>query len=211
MLLQVKRRPPTLRGGGLTIGGAVSLGDWLGLIGIGIALVQIWRVGRVARATRTAVEEATGRVSLYNFLLVVPELSRLENAIESAALDGDPDNLRRLLKDWRDAVGELHGVLANEGLEGQDIEKLITESLTHVTLAKSNLVSGKSVDLLSSTKRARKSIEQVCIETRRMAASIRSSAASSGVILADPKQPALQPDPKTTSSTSKSTRGDSNG
>lgn len=164
----------------------VTLGEWLSLIGLAVALAQIWRLGRITRATKKAVEEATGRVSLYNFLLVVPELTRLESDIEAAALADDPELLRRHLKEWREAMGELHGVLSNEGLSGQKIEQLISDSLVNVTLAKSNVVEGKSTDLLTATKKARKAIEDVCIETKRMASSVRSSAAASGLLLPTP-------------------------
>jgi hypothetical protein len=175
----------------------LTIGDWLSLIGLAFAIGQLFYVGSIARQTKTALDSATGRVSLYNFLLIVPELSRLEREIEDAAFRGEPDELRGLLMDWRDRVGDLQGVLQHQDLDGQKIQDYIRESLQNVTLAKANLLSGKNPDLLTATKRARKSIDQVCIEVRRMASAVRSSATASGLILAPvDKSGSAQPEPK---------------
>jgi hypothetical protein len=160
----------------------MSLGDALSIIGLVIAIWQIHRTGKIAAATKKAVEEASQRISLYNILLVVPELSRIEHDLERAVQADDDEQVRRLLREWREVASDFRGLLAREGGSDNKLDGLVQLSLTQVVTAKSQIVSGKGAGMLSSTRRAREAIEAVCLEARLMAARIRSSATPLGVL-----------------------------
>ena len=69
-----RRRPTTLGRSAVrlvqvavcNVGLSVTIGDWVSVVGLAIVFVQIWRTGRIAKATKSAVDEATKRVGVYN-------------------------------------------------------------------------------------------------------------------------------------------------
>lgn len=162
-----------------------AIGLAVTVIGFVITLVQIWRVKTVAKATKAALGDATGRLTVYNFLLVVPELARIDGDLEDAVLRNDPDATRRCLREWREAVGTVQGILERAGRSDDDLQKAIRDSLVKVGVAKRALVNAGATDMIGSTKKARESIERVCSESHRVAASIRASASSEGLLLVD--------------------------
>lgn len=160
----------------------MKLGDWLSVVGLVIVIWQIWRTGRIAKATQEAVQDATRRVGVYNILLIAPELSRLEREIEDAARNGEESALRRLLKEWRELGAELRGTLANEDIVSPEMDKAIGNSVALAMAAKQGIVGGKDLDMLQATKKVRAAIEQVCVEMRMLTARIRSTATPLGFL-----------------------------
>lgn len=177
-----------------TVGIRMSPGDVLSIIGLAIAIWQLWRMGKITAATKKAIDDATKRIGVYNLLLIVPKLSRLEHEIENAAIKKSSEELRRLLVDWRESASELRGVLASDGDGSSHLDALAKESINLAALAKHNLIGKESPDLLNATKRVRNSIEQVCRETTMLAAQITSTANPLGVrridLTADGAKPA---------------------
>jgi hypothetical protein len=159
----------------------VRIGDWLSLVGLAIVIWQIWRTGRIANATKVAVEEATKRVGIYNVLLIIPELSRLEKEIEDAVQADQGTTLRRLLKDWRELATDFRGSLTNESISSPTLEHQIRESVTLAMIAKQTTMSAAGPNLFQSTKKVRRSIEEVCVEARLLAAQLRSTATPLGI------------------------------
>lgn len=162
--------------------GAVTIGDWVSVVGLTIAIWQIWRTGRIAKSTQQAVEDATRRVGIYNILLIIPELSRLEREIEDAAREGNEEVLRRLLKEWREMGTELRGALSNEEIPASNVDQAIRTSVVLAMAAKQGLMSGKDANLLHATRKVRTAIEEVCVEMRMLAARIRTTATPLGIL-----------------------------
>jgi hypothetical protein len=158
----------------------LGLGDWLSVLGLLIAIVQIWRTGRIVRATNRAVNSASQRVSLYNILLVIPELSRVSNDLDNAAMSNNKEAARKALVEWRHLASDFKGLLANEGLSDNGIEKLVQQSLAQSRVAKNQIVDGGAVSVLDSTKKARDSIDATCVQAKTLAAMVRSSASALG-------------------------------
>jgi hypothetical protein len=158
----------------------MSLGDALSIVGLAIAIWQIWRVGRIVNATKRSVDDATQRLGVYNLLLIVPKLSRLEHDIENAAVGKNAEEVRRLLREWREAAASLRGILASDHSQSSDLDILAQESISLAALAKTNLVRKENVDLANATKKVRKAIEQVCLETSMLASQITSTASPLG-------------------------------
>lgn len=160
----------------------MSIGDWVSVVGLIIVIWQIWRTGKIASSTRQAVEDATRRVGIYNVLLIVPELSRLEREIEDAARGDEESALRRLLKEWREMGTELRGVLSNEQVGNPEIDQTIRNSVALAMAAKQAIMNNAGTDLLQATKKVRVSIEEVCVEMRMLAAQIRTMATPLGIL-----------------------------
>jgi hypothetical protein len=165
----------------------VTIGDWVSLAGLVIVFVQIWRTGRIASATKAAVEDATKRVGVYNLLLLIPELSRLEKEIEDAVqLEvGGEATLRRLLKDWRELATDFLGSLINENISDPSFIKMIRDSISLAMVAKQATMSPKGADLFNSTKKVRQSIEEVCVDARLLASRMKSAATPLGIVVPD--------------------------
>lgn len=167
-------------GGVLSSG--VSWGDVASIIGLGIAIWLIVRTGRIARATRTAVEDATQHIGLYNILLIVPELSRIEFELERAAQEDSKDHVHRLLREWREVASDFRGLLIREEGSSVNLDKLVQESLVLVVTAKSQILSGKDATALRSTQRAREAIEGSCpVRARQECRSVHKPSAPAAV------------------------------
>ncbi|MFC5754889.1 hypothetical protein [Actinomadura rugatobispora] len=158
----------------------MSVGDVLSIAGLAVAMWQIWRMGRIVTATKKAVDDATQRIGVYNLLLMVPKLSRLEHDIENAAIRKNVEEMRRLLREWREAASSLRGILASDHAQSSALDALAQESINLAALAKTNLVGKENVDLPNATKRVRKAIEKVCLETSMLASQITSTATPFG-------------------------------
>jgi hypothetical protein len=161
---------------------AVTIGDWVSVVGLIIVIWQIWRTGKIAKATQQAVVDATRRVGIYNVLLMVPELSRLEREIEDAARGNEEVALRRLLKEWRELGAELRGILSNEKVGTPELDQTIKKSVALAMVAKQAVMGGAETDLLQATKKVRVAIEDVCVETKMLAARIRTMATPLGIL-----------------------------
>ena len=159
----------------------VTIGDWISIVGLTIVIWQIWRAGRLTQATKKAVEDATRRVGVYNVLLLVPELSRLEREIEDAARNNEESALRRLLKEWREIGTDLRGALSNENVGDPEIDQIIKNSVALAMLAKQAMMTD-GADLIQATKKVRVSIEQVCVDARMLAARIKTMATPLGIL-----------------------------
>jgi hypothetical protein len=158
----------------------MSVGDILSVIGFVIAIWQIWRMGRIVSATKKAVDGATQRLGVYNLLLMIPKLSRLEHDIENAAIRKNVDEMRRLLREWREAASSLRGILASDHAQSSELDTLTQESISLAALAKTNLIGKENVDLPNATKKVRNAIERVCLETSMLASQITSTATPFG-------------------------------
>lgn len=158
----------------------MSIGDILSVIGLIIAIGQIWRMGRIVAATKKAVDDATQRLGVYNLLLMVPKLSRLEHDIENAAIRKNVEEMRRLLREWREAASALRGILASDHAQSSELDSLAEASISLAALAKTNLIGKENVDLPNATKKVRNAIEKVCLETSMLASQITSTATPFG-------------------------------
>jgi hypothetical protein len=152
----------------------LTLGDLLGLIGIAIAIWQIVRTGRMVTATKKAVEENARQLGIYNLLLIIPELARVESDLERSAHAGQLEGVRRSLKDWRELASDLRGLVDGRQDSSEDLLPLIQQSLTLSIQAKTRLaIANEDTDLIASTKKVRHAIEMVCLETRTLGAQVR--------------------------------------
>lgn len=157
----------------------MSLGDWLSLIGLAIAIEEIWRTGRAVERTRRAVEGAALKASIYSLLLVTPELTRIEHDLEESCIRDDNVSVRRLLAEWRNMASEYRGLLLDKDLGDAGLADAILKSISLSTIAKTQLTDDET-SALDATKKVRKEIGVVCQRVRTLSAQIKSSSVALG-------------------------------
>lgn len=158
----------------------LNIADYLSFVALVLTLIEVWRTRKIARKTQQAIEHAAARVSLYNVLLAVPELSRLETELENAAVLDDRNEARRILAQWRDSAADLRGLLRNEGVSNTEVEEAVQNSITQASIAQRELAEKKSGTVLGRTEKAREAVQATCSQSRSLAATIRSSATAIG-------------------------------
>lgn len=151
----------------------MSLSDYLAVAGFSIVIYQLWRTGRIATSTKRAVVSTVGRLSTYNFLLLLPELIMVEQDLERASLSDDEPETSRLLREWQVRASEMRGVLLAEQVRVDGLPELIQASLVATTRAQSKISKGSGVR--AATAAARAAAVQVCISARSGGAHLRSS------------------------------------
>ncbi|MDW5610662.1 hypothetical protein [Mycolicibacterium sp. D5.8-2] len=152
----------------------MGLGDWLGLAGIAIAIVQIAHVGRTVSQVREAVLTASAQASIYNVLTVAPRMSGIEHQLDLAARHNDVETFSLLLRSYKDLAAELDGLLHQEKKHSEDAQLKLQKSLVQVTAAKIPMSVKRSDDLYARTRLVRRSISEASIATVQLTARLRS-------------------------------------
>ncbi|MDT7572579.1 MAG: hypothetical protein QOE05_2753 [Actinomycetota bacterium] len=155
----------------------MSLGDVLGLLGLAVAIYQLWRTGRLVTATKRSVDRTSRQLGIYTLLLLIPELALIELELERAAMAQNRQETGRLLREWQHRASELRGLLATEPVDDGGLGIRVQASLTLATQAKVALQKGR--DPGTATARLRASVEAVCLEARTLGATIRAASPAS--------------------------------
>jgi hypothetical protein len=152
----------------------------LGVLGVFLAIYQIYRTGRVAFATHKSVEHTSKQLGVYSVLLALAELNLVEHRLDSAVSRVDPDDAKRILRDWQARASELRGLLSAD-LTGEvdtaKLARLVQASLTQATRAKERINEGQPLPEATSAILA--SCEQVVLTARSITTLIQSSPPSS--------------------------------
>jgi hypothetical protein len=150
--------------------------DILGVLGIALAIFQIHRTGTVVRATHDSIEHTSKQLGVYSVLLVLAELDLVEHQFSSAIAKNDPQETKRLLREWRRSAGQLKGLLSADltgDIDTTEFAKLVQDSLTLATKAKIRIERGNS--LTSATSSVLNSCDEVCTSAKTITALIRST------------------------------------
>lgn len=151
----------------------LSLGDWLGLVGITITIIQITRAGRAIRQTKRAVENASLTSSVYNVLALAPRMSVIETQLEFTARGNDVDGFLAALRSYKELAAELDGLLHQEPKHSRDARLKIQKSLTQASTTKLPATSAP-LDLQAKTNNLRRAVGDASVEVTRMTARLRS-------------------------------------
>ena len=152
---------------------SLSLGDWLGLIGLTITIVQITRAGRAIRQTNQAVKNASLTSSVYNVLALAPRMSSIETQLEFNARANDLDGFLAALRAYKELAAELDGLLHQEPRHSTEARLKIQKSLAQASATKVPAASA-NVDLQAKTNNLRRAVGDATIEVARMTARLRS-------------------------------------
>lgn len=152
----------------------MSLGDALGLVGLAIALYQIWRTGRVVMATQRGVVWTEKQIATYSLLMIITELELIESKLDLAAVRNDKEALSSHLRDWQTKASETRGLLQHEGVTNEGLANLLQGSITSATRART--LMSTTTDFRQATQACRTKCQGVCLLAREIAASIRSRA-----------------------------------
>jgi len=150
----------------------MSLGDWLGLGQLVVAVLgfsfAIWQL----KGTRQAVERTEDRLKVNDLLYELPQLHRLERDLDESVRRGDIDDTIRALNDWRAQASRV-GAYIRRVPGSDDLVSELHSSIAHAGQAKNALVNGKT-NALAVTTETRASIEKVCRDIPSVAAELRS-------------------------------------
>lgn len=153
----------------------MTWGEALTLLGVVLAILQMLRTESVARATHGAVTATARQIGDYNLLLLIPEMTRIESDLLRVAASGnaDPNELRRLLLDWRDVVADVRGFLdhGRVGEGAQDLRVNLQASLAAASRAKESVLGGAPA--LKATEQVRDAMSRVCEGSRALSAQLR--------------------------------------
>ena len=149
--------------------------DGATLIGLVIAIFQLWQVSRVTRATQSALVQHAIRVGDYSVLLLVPELNRIELQCEREATDGrDRSKLSEEMHAWTQAASEIKGYLSQHGRTTEGVLAELQGAIVSVGRAKGRVLISEE-DPLEVTKAARTKMGQVAATMTQYSAALRVS------------------------------------
>lgn len=149
----------------------MGLGDWLSLVGLGIAIFQIFRTGRIVRRTQAAVERTSKQLGVYGLLVAIPELHLAERDLDRAVTEEDRASTLRALREWQARASELRGLLRTDVHTDPVFATSVQSSIALATSAKAAIEKGG--DLVASTSRVRKACTTLCLEARSIGTEIR--------------------------------------
>ncbi|WNM26182.1 hypothetical protein RN607_08210 [Demequina capsici] len=93
------------------------------LLGLAIAIFQIWRTGRVVLATRRATEYTTSRLAEYAVLAQYSELLELQAELDRAVANDEPQAARVALLQWDRRAFELVGMRVVTSIPSDDVRR----------------------------------------------------------------------------------------
>jgi hypothetical protein len=158
----------------------LNVGDYISLVAFVIAIWQIRRAGNLARAANDAVRSASARSNVYQLLLLAPQFERCEAQLESAALQGDANQVLDRVREWRKLAAELRGLLRDEHDGRQLIEQKLDQSLTLANLAKKRTISPDGNTLIQGTEKLRQATSDTTDLVVTLAAHVRTNLGSVG-------------------------------
>src|SRR5690349_2771494 len=156
------------------MGLGLTLGDWLGLLGILIAIAQIAHVGSGVKQVRSALKNASAQASIYNVLAVAPKLSGIEDQLELAARHNDVEAFASFLRSYKDLAAELDGLLHQEAKHSEDAQLKLQKSLAQATAAKIPATNVPPEDLYDRTRQVRRAVSEACVAVVQLTARLRS-------------------------------------
>lgn len=141
------------------------------ILGFGLA---IWQLVRTANATTQSARALGQRLIANDLLVLLPDLERLEDALDAAVKTTKPDKVGIALADYSRKAQRIHGHLkASPSLSGAALVDLIEESVSEARTAKEALYDGGVVDVVSVARAARQSIGKVILEAASFSASLQ--------------------------------------
>jgi hypothetical protein len=153
----------------------MKAGDWIGLadlvvtiIGFGVAIWQLARTAKVAKATKDAIERSESRMATNHLLVLLPQFQLIENDLDAAAQNDDPGLARRALVAYAHFATEVAAILQGQEKFDQTLVTDLRTSATQASQAKAILIDapkGKSARQLTKDVRDRISSLSVHIGT----------------------------------------------
>lgn len=164
----------------MEIASARDLIDWVVIgftaAGVGIAVWQSIRSGRIATAAKNAVERAEKQLASNQLMGMTPELGAMELELESTASKEDErDKALELLIRWRQAANELVGLLENRLDSDPDLVTAFRTVATKATQAQAAISDGRT-SIRVQTKEVRREIAAALGHLSRYAGSLKFSA-----------------------------------
>jgi hypothetical protein len=157
-----------------------TLAEWasiVGLAGVVLAIVQLFRAQSTLDATRTAINRTERHLALNQLLVLLPQLQKLEGDIDIAVESGAREAVIRQLVEWRRLATEIHGLIDGHELSDPDRTKQLQQSATTAAVTKIQLV-GTQRNVKNTTETVREEIATACEYAASLSARLRAYSGS---------------------------------
>ncbi len=145
-------------------------------IGVGIAIWQSWKSGRIASSAEKAMHRAESHLQGSQLLSIGPQLEALESELMAAVREGKSEETVDLLIRWRQQANELVGLFeSRENEDDEDVENAFRKVASDATLAQTRLADGEA-EVRPSTKAVRAAISEAVGSMARYAGKLKNAA-----------------------------------
>lgn len=139
--------------------------------GFGIAIWQIKKARNSADSARQAIISTQDAIARNNLLLLIPQLRRLEQQLQSAIKGDHRDLVGSHLDDWRYHASTLRGVLEQVGDGTTELLQHVQASVTQARYARL-AIQKSSADIVKATRLAQGAIMRVTDEATTIASGL---------------------------------------
>lgn len=119
----------------------VALSLPLTVLGLVATFIQATRARRTAEAARIAAVGAQNRMSRSHMLILLPQLQRLEDDLDSAIKEGETKLILQYLSAWRWQAGQAKQILEHEPSPNTKAIRSMNKSIALATKTKLDLVA----------------------------------------------------------------------
>ncbi|WP_141722601.1 hypothetical protein [Micromonospora aurantiaca (nom. illeg.)] len=133
----------------------------LGLIGLALALVQVYKARRAAQAALQAVRQTQGRIRASQIMVLAPQLRFIFRDIELSIGEENPSLTQRTIDRWRSQAAHISGLLMAEDNTGNTTTQKINAGIAQAVVANQALMKNSALDHRNLTK-ARTAMSEAC-------------------------------------------------
>ncbi|MFC8454607.1 hypothetical protein [Kitasatospora sp. NPDC057223] len=139
------------------------------VIGFAITIWQTWKARTAAEKAQEAAEVMRDRITRSSLVMLIPQLTRVEDEIDRAVSDGNVRLAISWINTWRWQAGQVKGLLQAAQADDPKIMKALQASIVASGEAKNALLAGSS-DLYADSAVMRRTISRASGELSSLAA-----------------------------------------
>ncbi len=122
----------------------IALSLPLTVIGLAATFIQATRARRTAEAARQAAVGAQDRMARSHMLILLPQLHRIEDDLDTAIKEGEVKLILNYLSGWRWQAGQARQILEQEVNPNNKAIRAITKSVALATRTKLDIVASEA-------------------------------------------------------------------
>lgn len=144
---------------------SVTWADWVQMSGLLVGfMLAAWQLSKIKSATAAAtqaVQRTERRLSYTHALVLVPQMTAMESALDAAVAGKQAVDVAEALVAWRGLAGELRGVLSNHRERHRDLIGQLQRSAALAAQTKATVLVPNS-NVGKETEAIRQSVSKVC-------------------------------------------------
>jgi hypothetical protein len=157
-------------------GWLVTLSNWdtaitlpLTIVGFALTLIQVSRAKSKAEAARKAAVDARDQMSQNYLLVLLPQLHRTEDDLDSAIRDGEARLVLHHMSVWRWQAGQVRQMLEADPDGNKKSIRALTKSIALAARTKNDVMAAQKDQLLEITRAVSESIATATSEVGALA------------------------------------------